>query len=94
MVLNELGQKISQALSMIQNAESIDEKVCTDIALAARLASFIWEGLRFIKICPEPTIIHLSYMLVPDLYAHSYPSWESSGRTVCKGTYTLTRKND
>ena len=27
MVLNELGQKISQALATIQNAETIDEKV-------------------------------------------------------------------
>ena len=28
MVLNELGQKISNALSLINNAETIDEKVC------------------------------------------------------------------
>ena len=27
MVLNELGQKISQALAMVNNAETIDEKV-------------------------------------------------------------------
>ena len=28
MVLNELGQKISNALAMVNNAETIDEKVC------------------------------------------------------------------
>ena len=28
MVLNELGQKISNALTLINNAETIDDKVC------------------------------------------------------------------
>lgn len=40
MVLNELGQKISQALSMIQNAESIDEKVRSANTFPGRSASF------------------------------------------------------
>lgn len=30
MVLNELGQKISNALAMVNNAETIDEKVHSD----------------------------------------------------------------
>jgi hypothetical protein len=39
MVLNELGQKISQALAMVNNAETIDEKVKD----AHSMFSFKWD---------------------------------------------------
>lgn len=46
MVLNELGQKISQALSMIQNAESIDEKVRTALLICnPSLSSAVTPGI-------------------------------------------------
>ncbi len=39
MVLNEMGQKISQALAFMNNAETIDEKVL-HVVLEARLSYY------------------------------------------------------
>ena len=45
-MLNELGQKISNALAMVNNAETIDEKVRSDAGSTLQITSIIYCSCR------------------------------------------------